>query len=357
MSSWKHIYTRLGFTKSYNALLFSIFATPFFVFALSQAIQFFALNRLPQTIPGERWWQSGRGRLGIFLHLAAVLPCALLSILQLVPAIRHKWPTFHRINGRFSIILFLISNIGALMIADHTFGGTFDMQFMIICLALLPTISGALAYYNICQLQIKKHRAWMLRTMFYAGAILTSRPIIAIGAVFVSTLGTYHNIWPCEMIDFAWREHGARAGAYLAKYPHCSPSLRNGTGSAAIVRANIFSKHDIAEIGASFQIPGSASFMFSLVLHAVGVEIYLALTRKEVSRLRIESYRRQRAAKYINPGFAGLVAESFGDTDPWKYTGKEVLIEIVLNNGNRRSCDRESVNGSSEINDLLLSRP
>ncbi|KLJ10826.1 hypothetical protein EMPG_13807 [Blastomyces silverae] len=184
--------------------------------------------------------------------------------------------------------------LGALMIADHTFGGSFDMQFMIICLALLPTISGALAYYNICRLQLEQHRAWMLRTMFYAGVILTSRPLIAIGAVWVSTFGTYHNIWPCEMIDFAWREHGASAGAYLANYPHYSPPLRNATGSAAVVRANIFSKHDVAEMGASFQIPASASFMFSLILHAVGVEIYLALTQGGASRLRIESYRRQR---------------------------------------------------------------
>ncbi|PGH36399.1 hypothetical protein GX50_00734 [[Emmonsia] crescens] len=88
--------------------------------------------------------------------------------------------------------------------------------------------------------------------MFYAGVILTSRPIIAIGTVVTSVLGTYRIVWPCEMIDFAWREHGTGAGDYLAYYPQCSPSLSNVTVSATIVTANIFREHDAAEIGASF---------------------------------------------------------------------------------------------------------
>ena len=33
----------------------------------------------------------------------------------------------------------------------------------------------------------------------------------------------------------------------------------------------------------------------------------------------MESYRRQLATGYKNPGSAGLVPERFGDADPWVY--------------------------------------
>ncbi|KKZ61862.1 hypothetical protein EMCG_03651 [[Emmonsia] crescens] len=60
-----------------------------------------------------------------------------------------------------AVLQLLTSNIVASMIADHTFGGALDMRFMVICLATLSTISGALAYYNIyrLQLQFEQHRA------------------------------------------------------------------------------------------------------------------------------------------------------------------------------------------------------
>ncbi|EEH41189.1 hypothetical protein PAAG_03475 [Paracoccidioides lutzii Pb01] len=326
MSFWRRICDAVGFSKSYNAILFCVFATPFFLFALSEAIQSFTLGgiRVSRTVPGEKyWWQSVRGRLGISLHLGAVLPFALLSVLQFIPAIRRNWPGFHRINGRIAMTLFLISNIGALMIVEHTFGGALDMQFMVLCLATLPMISMVLAYYNIYRLQLEQHRAWILRAMFYAGVILSARPLLVIGSVVISRIGTYQNIWPCEMIDFTWREYGAAAGDYLADYPQCASGSNNATTSFAIVRANIFSDSDPAQIGACFQIPASTSFMLALILHAVGVEIYLALTQGEANRLRIESYRRQRAAGYANPGSAGLVADKFGDFNPWKYPREE----------------------------------
>ncbi|PGH13515.1 hypothetical protein AJ79_03646 [Helicocarpus griseus UAMH5409] len=326
MRRWNNIRAFLGFTKTCNSVLFCIFATPFFLFGLSQVIASFSLRgiSLPNTAPGEHyWWQSTRGRVGITLHLAAVLPFALLSVPQFIPIVRRKWPAFHRINGRVSMALFLVSNFGALMIAGHAFGGALDMQFMIVCLAALPTISGALAYYNAYRLQLEQHRAWILRAMFYAGVILSARPLMIIGAIVVSKIGTYQNIWPCEMVNFTWMQYGYAQGEYLVDYPLCASPLNNSTNSFTIVTANIFSKTDPARIGASFQIPASTMFVIALILHAAGVEIYLALTRGEAARLRIESYRRQLAAGYANPGSAGLVVEKFGDTDPWEYPQKK----------------------------------
>jgi uncharacterized membrane protein len=96
-----------------------------------------------------------------------LLAAGLLVILQFTPIIRHKARIFHRINGYLVVLLAVIANVGALMIARDAFGGGLDVQAWVGLLVIM-TIGGlSLAFYNIKRLQIDQHRAWMLRTWFY----------------------------------------------------------------------------------------------------------------------------------------------------------------------------------------------
>jgi hypothetical protein len=63
----------------------------------------------------------------------------------------------------------------------------------------------------------------------------------------------------------------------------------------------------------------------ALVLHIIGVEIYLRLTPREAERLRQISYEKQLAAGFKHPGNAGLVVSRFGDADEWKPKVEENL--------------------------------
>ncbi len=135
---------------------------------------------------------------------------------------------------------------------------------------------------------------------------------MAISALIVSSLGEYRNVWPCEMIEWTWKYYGA--ATYLQSYPQCADQSGLNAGFAPVL-ANVLSHSDPAQVGASFQVPVGMAFWVSLMLHMVGVEIYLALTPREATRLRMESYKRQRAAGYENPGSGGLVPEKFGDAD------------------------------------------
>jgi uncharacterized membrane protein len=80
----------------------------------------------------------------------------------------------HRIDGYVIILLVLISNVGALMIARHAFGGELATQTGVGLLAILSTGGLGMAYYNIKRLQLDQHRAWMLRTFFYVSPMITS---------------------------------------------------------------------------------------------------------------------------------------------------------------------------------------
>lgn len=101
------------------------------------------------------------------MHLCTIIPAGFLVLFQFVPAIRHKVILFHRINGYIIIILILLSNSGALMIARIAFGGTFSTQVGVGFLVIATTVSVFFAWLNIKRLQIDQHRKWMLRAWFY----------------------------------------------------------------------------------------------------------------------------------------------------------------------------------------------
>ncbi len=60
------------------------------------------------------------------------------------------------------------------------------------------------------------------------------------------------------------------------------------------------------------------SFWVALVLHAVGVEVYLRLTPGETEKLRSVSFEKQLERGMRAPGMADLLGKRFGDADEWK---------------------------------------
>ena len=264
------------------------------------------------SAPGEwYWYQHGIYRIGITLHLCTVVPAGILLVFQFIPAIRHRAILFHRINGYVSIILVLLGNVGALMIVRHSFGGDVSTQAGVGVLAIATTTGLFLAYYNIKKLQIEQHRAWMLRTVLYLGTIVTTRLIMIMSAVILSKIGSYHVLMTCGEILYM-----RSAEDVLSKYPACL-GADTMISDTQLVPVLVKFGSNIEEIGASLRLPFGMSLWIAMFLHAVGVEIYLALTPREAERLRKVSYERQLEAGHPNPGSSGLVIENFGDADKW----------------------------------------
>ena len=101
----------------------------------------------------------------------------------------------------------------------------------------------------------------------------------------------------------------------------------------------------IPEIGASLDISFGAAGWLALLLHAVGVEIYLRLTPRENERLRKVSYQRQLEAGFRSPGSAGLVKERLGDAEPWVMP--EVKVRAVKGDVSSQSITETSSRSSS----------
>lgn len=268
--------------------------------------------------PGEWYhYREGHYRVGIIMHLGACLPAGFLAVWQFVPVIRHKFLLFHRINGHVVILLALVANVGALMIARRSFGGGLEVQSIVGVLAILTTSSLALAYYNIKRLQIDQHRAWMLRAWFYFGSIITTRLFMISSAIIITRIGDYYQVQTCGQVAFSfggsWEDVQTLPAPTLQLYPQCI----NGTSNTPVaVNANIGGFPE--QVGASLGLSFGMALWLATIVHALGVEWYLWLTPAETARLRAFSYERQLKAGFRHPGSAGLTADRFGDAPAYE---------------------------------------
>ena len=181
------------------------------------------------------------------LHLACMLPVGLLMIPQFVPRIRRNFLMFHRVNGYTIILLTLVGNVGALLIARRGLGGDVAAQAATGLLVIMSTTGLILAWWNIRNFQIDLHRAWMLRSMFWIASIVSTRLIMPLAALVMTAMGTYYIAWPCDELKYV-----LGASTMHRDFPQCT--LPNGTtdGYVAVKAELDFSKP--AGIGAVFNL-------------------------------------------------------------------------------------------------------
>ncbi|KAF2217045.1 hypothetical protein CERZMDRAFT_32106 [Cercospora zeae-maydis SCOH1-5] len=310
---FRKIYNPVGFNKGYNFILFFIFAGALFGFALARA-PYMNVNGyfMSRAAPGEAYWyRQSYYNIGIRIHLLCVIPASLLVVWQFVPVIRHKARLFHRINGYVVVLLLIIGNIGAVMIARRAFGGTIATQSAVGAFAIFTTVGSFLAWINIKRLQIEQHRAWMLRTWAIAGGIITVRLVQVMMGLIISRIGSYYITMLCAQIE--------GAGGNFDKYPSCQADPEG----FAVVHANWSgTTNGVEEVAATFHLSFGATMWLTFALHLLGVELYLRLTKAETERLRQVSYERQLERGLRHPGSAGLTSDKFGDEEEWRPRGK-----------------------------------
>ncbi|KAL8658014.1 MAG: hypothetical protein Q9226_001348 [Calogaya cf. arnoldii] len=325
------VYQFFGFGRAYNFPLYFVVLT-----IVSAGVIFaggmlgFSLSRLSDLdfdhhfkngfalVPGYWYYfHHGPRRMGMILHLATVLPAGILMVLQFTPVIRKKFITFHRINGYTVLLLLLISNGAACVVLPHKQGGgaRTATQAAEAFLVIITTLGMAMAWWNIRRKQIDQHRAWMLRTMFYMGTIVTSRVINFISAPILARIDNYYGVWSCDELDFLYKNLALPFPE--AEYPRCL--LPDGTldsGFRVAVKATQLLTMP-EQFGTSHIQPFGANLWICIAVHIIGVEIYLGMTPRESERLRRVSYEKQLEAGFANPGSAGLTSDRWGDAERW----------------------------------------
>ncbi|KAF6817266.1 hypothetical protein CMUS01_12126 [Colletotrichum musicola] len=339
------VHEYFGFQKKYNFVLFVNFAGALMGFTLARLMYLNVDNVLcgpgfgvtQRALPGECYYYRNfeADRIGIIMHLACILPASFLVFWQFIPAVRRRFVLFHRINGYIILALSISGTVGALLIARHAVGGGLEVQASLGFLSISFLGSLVFAFVQIKRLQIEQHRAWMLRAWFYAGAIITMRPILLIGALIASKQGGYFASLPCAVIEHMLGNAGA-ANATAKLFEACAPYLAGSSpNQQVLVEADFFDRSTPAGPAASLHVSFGMAGWVAGAIHAVGVEVYgsipssgkvfgadrlqqLRLTPREAERLRQVSYQRQLRAGMRNPGSAGFTADKLGDADKWE---------------------------------------
>lgn len=152
--------TALVATVWISATLFGLYILAFYAGALADG-EMEAWNRI---LPGLYDRDTPGATSGIGVHFAAGGIILVLGCIQLIGAVRDRWPAVHRWTGRVYVLASLAAGIGGLtfIVSKGTIGGAvmdagFGLYGVLTVLAAMQTIRHARAG------RMDAHRAWALR--------------------------------------------------------------------------------------------------------------------------------------------------------------------------------------------------
>jgi hypothetical protein len=195
-------------------------------------------------VPGDT---AGNGQFAIHVLTAGVMTLA--GLVQLVPAVRARWPRLHRWSGRLFLTAALLLSLGGLWL---TWGRgsylTLTGAVAISLDALLIIGFGTLAWRAARRRDFAAHRRWALRTFMAASAVWFMR--VGYMAWGIGTGGAGIGPRMNGPFDLVWA-----FGTYLLPLAVLEIYLRAERGGAATRRA----AEALLWVGAALILAGSAS--------------------------------------------------------------------------------------------------
>ena len=112
------------------------------------------------------------GNLVVLSHLSFTVVVIVGGALQLIPAVRQRWPTFHRWNGRVYLTSVLVMSLGGLtMVATRGAIGALSQTIAICINALLIIGFAGMALHHARARRIDLHRRWALRLFLVVSGV------------------------------------------------------------------------------------------------------------------------------------------------------------------------------------------
>lgn len=104
-----------------------------------------------------------------------------------------------------------------------------------------------------------------------AGAAITSRIIVILAAVIILK-DDYLVVWSCAKIESTL----SNASMLLSSYPNCAAYVRGTNSNDVVLVKASMSGPGAANAGAALNVPFGMAFWLAVVIHAIGVEVYVS---------------------------------------------------------------------------------
>ncbi|KAE9368522.1 hypothetical protein N431DRAFT_547495 [Stipitochalara longipes BDJ] len=277
-----------GFTSLRRLILFLSTVVIFALFSMSQTTWM-----RPQA-PGGKFWFETNWWLGWGLrwHVWLMIPVGILLPFQFVPRLRTRNPALHRWLGRLLIIAVSLGNVGGMIATRRSFGGTIAAQTSFGMLVIISSFSIFKAWVAIRERKVDRHRVWMLRAWSYICSVLTLRILMAVfsfSIVYISP-NRYKTVSTCAEVLHTYETLSCNftrsLPRLLERYPSCIDLSGEGTRDVFVaINASLDVMRPEEIFSMLSLVYGTCAFL-GLMVHMLGVELYLEWSKFEDERLR-----------------------------------------------------------------------
>ncbi|CAE6477511.1 hypothetical protein ACGC1H_007639 [Rhizoctonia solani] len=279
----------LGFEKRFSLGLFVFFGGAIVGYSLAKSPSLSFKESLNQLFPGEGFWfEQNFWKINLMIHIFASLPASFFSVFCFLPISWKRWPRFHGILGYIVSILLVISCVCGGIIGRRGQGGDLNTQSAFYMLASGAAGSVVLGCTTARRGELDAHREWMIRAWFYNGALVTTKVTALLSAQVITAINTYYSLWMCSEIGYVLKS----ADTLTQTFPQCATSRALSNPNNVYVAVHASWKEDQLGQGSAIRASYGMALWIAMILHAVGVELYLRLTLSESKKLRELSERR-----------------------------------------------------------------
>ncbi|KAG8721990.1 hypothetical protein FRC08_008086 [Ceratobasidium sp. 394] len=259
----------LGFGERFSLLFFLVFGGALFAFCLARVIMMAPSNVETLTVPGEwYWYRQPVFKPCVFIHIYLNIIAGVFAIFQFIPMIRRRKIILHRINGYFVLFTLLPAVIAGSIVARRAFGGELNIQ------AAYYTIGSMIGYAALMGIsnvrKTRKHRKWMLRTVSYTSSAITARILAIIARAIISFSSSYYAVWTCDEVSFLLKNETEAE----SMFPVCVLSPEDDPKKVYVL-VHASTHGDPINFGSSMRVSFGMALWLAILIHVVGVEIYI----------------------------------------------------------------------------------
>jgi len=264
----------LGFKERLSLVLFVIFAGAMVGFCIARTEMLNPKNVHNRTVPGEWfWYRQSLYFPNILLHIYLSMLGGFFAVFQFVPAVRRRYMVLHRINGYLILLCLIPGMISGAIVGRRAFGGSPSTQFAYYMSAMMTIVAACLGIGNVKNTRV--HRKWMLRMVSYVSIAITARVISIIARELLSIQGNYHEQWTCAELSFL-QTNGQGVADFLQTYPMCGNTTVDPSNIRTLIQVQTHALP--ANYGSSVRATFGMGLWIALVLHVIGVELYINAT-------------------------------------------------------------------------------
>ncbi|CAE6448992.1 unnamed protein product [Rhizoctonia solani] len=298
----------LGFEKRSSFGLFVFFGGAMMGYSLAKSPTMSFKELLKTFFPGEGYWfEQTFWKINLMIHIFTSIrkhsvpkfsttltrrhypPAAsLFSVFCFLPITWKRWPRLHGILGYTVSLLLAISCICAAIAGRRGQGGDLNTQSAFYILASGAGGAVVLGCAAARRGEFDAHREWMIRAWFYNGALVTTKITALLSAQVITAINTYYSVWMCSEVGYVLKS----ADALTQGFPQCATPHALSSPNKVYVAVHASWKEGELGQGSAIRASYGMALWIAIILHEVGIEIYLRMTLSESDKLRELSVQR-----------------------------------------------------------------